>query len=217
MYRMDARYERDPYPVRQTSDFYLPMKRRRDKTYKIPAGSEVFTCGTSDFFIEEADEWRKEAWRQIRDRSDLSFLIITKRIHRFAVSLPEDWGEGYAHVAIGCTVENQEMADYRLPLFLDAPIRHRIIVSEPLLEAIDLSAYLDRDRIDEAVAGGESGNEARVCDYDWIVSIQQQCIKSDVPFWFKQTGAFFRKDGKLYRIPRKLQHEQAKKSGLSTI
>ena len=54
----------------------------------------------------------------IRERTDIDFLILTKRIDRFLVSLPPDWGTGYDNVNIGCTVENQKMADYRLPLFL---------------------------------------------------------------------------------------------------
>lgn len=40
---------------------------------------------------------------------------------------------GYENVIIGCTVENQEMADYRLPIFLALPIRHRAIIAAPLL------------------------------------------------------------------------------------
>ncbi len=63
----------------------------------------------------------------IRERTDIDFLILTKRIDRFLVSLPEDWGEGYDNVNIGCTVENQELADHRLPLFLSYPIKRWFI------------------------------------------------------------------------------------------
>ena len=76
---------------------------------------------TSDFFLEEADEWRPECWRMIRERSDLRFAIITKRIHRFMECIPDDWGEGYPNVSVYCTVENQQMADYRLPIYLELP------------------------------------------------------------------------------------------------
>ena len=44
----------------------------------------------SDFFIGEADPWREEAWRMIRERTDLHFFIVTKRIDRFTVGLPGD-------------------------------------------------------------------------------------------------------------------------------
>ncbi|MBR6708185.1 MAG: DUF5131 family protein, partial [Clostridia bacterium] len=73
--------------------------------------------------------------------------------------------------------------------------------------------YLDA-RIDEVSVGGESGEGARVCDYDWIQAIRSACIKQNVAFSFHQTGANFRRDGRYYRIPRKLQHSQAKRAGI---
>lgn len=74
----------------------------------------------------------------IKARQDLHFLILTKRIDRFAVALPSDWGDGYDNINIGCTVENQALADIRLPLFLSYPIKRRFVACAPLLEAIDL-------------------------------------------------------------------------------
>ena len=151
----------------------------------------------------------------IRLRPDLRFLIITKRIDRFFVSLPEDWGEGYENVTIGCTCEDQLRADYRLPLFLKAPLRHRIIIAEPLLEEIDFTPYLEPDKIEEVSVGGESGPHGRLCRYEWVLSIREQCRNAGVPFEFRQTGSRFEKDGRVYFIERKLQHSQAKKAGIS--
>lgn len=217
VYRTDSRYDKDSSIVTRTASFDLPLKKGRDKTFKLKPGEEVFTCGTSDFFLEEADPWREEAWRIIRSRPDLSFLIITKRIHRFTVSLPPDWGEGYDHVSIGCTVENQEMADLRLPLFLNMPLRHRIIIAEPLLGPLDLEKYLAFGLFEKLVTGGESGENARVCDYAWILKLREECIKYQVAFWFKQTGKYFRKEGKTYNIQRKDQHSQAKRAALNYL
>lgn len=150
----------------------------------------------------------------IRTRSDLHFYIITKRIHRFHVNLPDDWGDGYDNVSICCTVENQDRADCRLPIFLREPIRHKNIICEPLLEAVDLSPYLSAG-IKDVTVGGESGNNARICRYDWVLDIREQCLRAGVPFYFKQTGARFEKDGRLYTIPRKYQHYQAQKAGIN--
>ena len=122
---------------------------------------------------------------------------------------------GYANVSICCTVENQAKVDERLPVFRQAPISHKMIVCEPLLERLDLTAYLG-DWVESVTVGGESGDEARMCDYDWILDIRRQCIEADVSFRFKQTGANFMKDGKRYRIPRKLQHAQARKANINT-
>ena len=120
VYRRDESIGKDASIVTKTGDFYLPLKKNRQKEYKLqPQNGSVFTCMTSDFFLEEADEWRPECWRMIRERSDLRFAIITKRIHRFMECIPDDWGEGYPNVSVYCTVENQQMADYRLPIYLE--------------------------------------------------------------------------------------------------
>ena len=112
VYRRDAEFGKDSSIISKTASFHLPVKRSRSGAYKLQPGGEcVYTCMTSDFFLEEADEWRPAIWDMIRERSDLQFVIITKRIHRFRVGLPEDWGDGYNHITICCTCENQKMAD----------------------------------------------------------------------------------------------------------
>ena len=215
VYRGDSKRGIDSSIVTKTKSFDLPTLKKRNGEYKIPPGTLVYTCFTSDFFLEDADEWRAEAWEMIRSRNDLSFMIITKRIDRLQASLPDDWGDGYDHVTICCTVENQDRADYRLPIYKTAPIKHKIIICEPLLERIDLTPYNIGSWIEQVVAGGESGNEARPCDFDWIMALHDICAEQNVSFWFKQTGAKFLKDGKLYSINYRQQHSQARKAGIN--
>lgn len=116
-----------------------------------------------------------------------AFYVFTKRIDRLSECLPGDWGAGYEHVTIGCTVENQRMADYRLPIFQKLPIRHKIIVCAPLIGPIDLAPYLGPE-IEQVSVGGESGPEARVCDYAWVLSLRDQCAEHDVSFAFTRPG-----------------------------
>ena len=213
VFRFDAAFDRDASKILKTADFGLPLKQKRNGSFKLPYGETVYTCFTSDFFLEEADEWRIEAWQMIRLRSDLQFFIITKRINRFNINLPEDWGEGYDNVTICSTCETQEMADYRLPILLSMPIKHKTINCEPLLEKINLSNWLTH-AIEEVIVGGESGNNARTCDYDWVLDLRTQCIEKNIPFHFKQTGARFVKDGHLFNIKRQDQHSQAAKAGI---
>ena len=215
VYRGDSKRGVDSSVVKPTQHIDLPLRKKRDGSYKIPSGAMVYTCFTSDFWVEEADAWRAEAWRTMRVRSDLRFMIITKRIDRFSQSLPEDWGDGYENVTVCCTVENQDRADYRLPLYRAAPIRHKILICEPLLERIDLSAYAIGSWVEQVVAGGESGYDARVCDFDWVLDLRAQCLTQGVSFWFKQTGAKFLKEGRLYAIDRRLQHAQARKAAIN--
>ena len=114
---------------RRNEAFDLPIRKRRDGGWKIPAGTVVFTCFTSDFLLKDADAWRPDCWEMMRRRRDCWFYFFTKRIDRLAECLPPDWGEGYENVIIGCTVENQDRADARLPLFLKLPIRHRTVIA----------------------------------------------------------------------------------------
>lgn len=219
VYREDAAFGASlpSSEVRRTSSFALPVKRDRNKNWKFPAGTEFALCFTSDFLIEEADAWRSDIWDIIRMRSDCRFFFFTKRIDRLAQCLPDDWGEGYDNVAIGCTVENQDRADYRLPIFLNAPIRHRLIIAAPLLERIDLKPYLDSAKVEQVSLGGESGKYARPLDFDWVLDMHNQCREAHVPFYFHQTGSYLIKGGRQYHIPRPLQHSQAKKAGLNDL
>lgn len=215
VYRGDARREVDSSVVVRTKNFDLPLRKKRNGEFKIPPGTFVYTCFTSDFFVEDADKWRAEAWEMIRCRSDLHFMMITKRIDRFSDCLPDDWGDGYDNVTICCTVENQTCADYRLPIYKRAPIKHKIIICEPLLERIDLSTYAVGEWIEQIVAGGESGYEARPCDFEWVMDLRRICVENKVDFWFKQTGSKFVKDGKTYNVKRQFQHSQARKAGIN--
>lgn len=213
VYRQDTRHEVDSREVRRTVAFDLPVRRSRDGQYKIPAGQTVYTCFTSDFLVEEADAWRAEAWQMMRERSDLRFFFITKRIDRLSAALPPDWGAGYENVAVGCTVENQPVADYRLPLLLETPIRHKLVICAPLLGPIELSRWLT-PAIEVVSVGGESGLQARVCDFEWVCDIRRQCVEAGIPFHYHQTGARLLKGGRLYRIPRRYQHVQARKAAI---
>jgi protein gp37 len=212
---MDGRHGKDASCITKTSAFNLPIKRDRYGQYSIPDHSTLYTCFTSDFLLEAADAWRSDVWAMMKARPLVQFIFFTKRIDRLARCLPEDWGDGYPNVTIGCTVENQTRADERLPVFLSLPISTRWIIAEPLLGPMDLSKHLD-SRIHLVVAGGESGPEARVCDYDWVLALKRQSDAVSVPFHYHQTGARLIKAGHLYTIPRKLQALQAQKANLDT-
>lgn len=185
--------------IQKTDKFDWPIRRNAKGEYNIKGDKILPTCFATDFFLPEADEWRKDVWAMIKERQDIEFLILTKRIDRFLISLPTDWGDGYDNINIGCTVENQKTADYRLPLFLSYPIKRRFIACAPLLESIDLTPYLDYG-IEHVTVGGETGRNARECDYNWVLNIREQCINANVTFWFKNTGSQFRNGGILENV-----------------
>lgn len=216
VYRMDNRYKRDPKTCVRTHQFDLPVRRDRYGNYKIPSGTQVYTCFTSDFFLEDADEMRPEAWNYIRERKDLFFLIITKRIDRFLYCIPDNWGDGWENVNITCTVENQQMANYRLPIYRTLPIKHKAICAEPLLEYIDLSIIFSDPRLEYVISGGESGPNARYCFINWAIQMKYDCDLHGIPYCFKQTGARIITDH-MITIPRRHQFRIAEKFGLNSF
>ena len=67
VYRTDGKYGKDSSVVTKTEKFDLPLQRKKSGMYKIPSGNLVYTCFTSDFLIEDADEW---ACRSVGDDAD---------------------------------------------------------------------------------------------------------------------------------------------------
>ncbi|MBH8566756.1 phage Gp37/Gp68 family protein [Nostoc sp. CENA67] len=130
----------------------------------------IFVCSMSDLFHENVpDEWIDKVLAVASLCPQHTFQILTKRPHRalqyltrenrFAfidyqayeilragrtpytrehpvVSLP------LKNCWIGTTVENQAMANKRIPTLLQIPAAARFLSCEPLLEAIDLSEWL---------------------------------------------------------------------------
>lgn len=220
MFRRDESVGKDPTVVRKTQSFNMPIRRLRagehKGMYKVPSGSMFYTCFSSDFFHKDADVWREEAWDMMRERSDCTFFMITKRPERIAEHLPADWNEGWEHVTIAVTCENQWAADHRLPIYLALPLRHRSVMVEPMLGQVNLVPYFREHpgKIESVSVGGESGPGARPCDYAWILDLHMQCVENGVGFSYHQTGATLIKGGRTYSIPREFQHEQAHKAHL---
>lgn len=208
VFRRDESIGKETGLVYKTKSFNLPITKNKKGEYKYPSGSEFMTCFSSDFFIEEGDAWRNEALDMIKERSDCTFFLITKRPERIKeVMDPKE----YPNLAIACTMENQKRLDERLPLYLDIDMNYHGIMIEPTLEEIDLSKY-DLKNVDQISVGGESGDNARVINFDWVKKIHDLCKEKGISFYFHQTGANILVDNKLYKIPRYKQHSQARKA-----
>ncbi|NJB35309.1 DUF5131 family protein [Croceivirga sp. JEA036] len=178
----------DPSIVNRTkSSFYKPLN------WKV--GRLIFTCSMSDFFIKEADEWRKEAWDIIKRTPQHTYLILTKRPERIQECLPEDWSpELYSHVWLGTTVESQNEV-HRIHELAKIKCQLRWVSFEPLLGPI----YLNKEELDTvewAVIGGESGNlegkyRFRKSELAWYLSLMYQFRDAGTPVFFKQLGSYY--------------------------
>ena len=118
--------------------------------------------------------------------------------------LPPDWGNGWPHVWLGGTAENQREADRRLPLLLRVPAVVRFTSVEPQLEPVDLRQYLAAG-LDWVIVGGESGKGCRPFNVDWARSLRDQCRDAGVAFFMKQLGGARNKRDKIEDLPPDLQ------------
>ena len=176
----------------------------------------IRVCMTSDFFLEEADVWRDEAWDIMRTRSDVKFFLLTKRPQRVERCLPHDWGDGWENIFFNVTCENQKRADERIPILHELPFKHKGIMAAPLIGAVDIDRYLGAGQIEQVLCGGENYDGSRPCRYEWVRQLYEQCRSHDVTFNFIETGTVFIKDGRSYRIPdKRVQSQQAFRSGLN--
>lgn len=162
MFRDKARYGQDPNVVVRAGDktFYAPLKWAEPK--------KIFTCSWSDFFIEESDAWRDEAFAIMALTPQHTYQVLTKRPDRmwkylrpgrqnevvkaacnilrtrkgeFAYTkwLSEYDGEWPPkNVWLGVSVEDQKTADERIPHLLNTPAAVRFLSVEPLLGPVDL-------------------------------------------------------------------------------
>ena len=196
-------------------DDYCPVCRKSNCS---PTRQRVFCASLADVFEDrpELEEWRDDLWELIHSTPNLDWLLLTKRpenVVRMMNPAPTEkvpapylaGGDYLPNVWLGTSIENQEVADKRIPELLKIPARVRFLSVEPLLDRIDLkfgitnlddvADYLDvpewkGQRIDWVIVGGESGPHARPMHPDWARSIRDQCQAAGVPFHFKQWGEY---------------------------
>lgn len=217
MYFLDAQRNRDGSRIYRTQNGRdYPIHKDRKGAYKVKSGEMIRVCLSSDFFLEEADPWREEAWTIMKMRSDVKFFLLTKRPERIEACLPHDWKCGWENIFLNISCENQRRAEERIPILLSLPFRHKGIMTAPLLGEIDLDPYLATGQIEQVIAGGENYGGARPCHFDWIKRLRASCQSHAISFCFIETGTFFVKDGKTFHLPSKrLQSEMAYKSSMS--
>lgn len=217
MYFLDRMHNRNGAEIYRTkAGFRYPLQKDRAGNYIIQSGELIRVCMSSDFFLAEADQWRDEAWAIMRKRSDVKFFLLTKRPQRVRECLPEDWGDGWENIFFNVTCENQRRADERIPLMLELPFKHKGIMCAPFIGEVSIKDYLSSGQIEQVMCGGENYDGARLCHFDWVKKLRDECAEHDVTFCFVETGTNFIKDGRRYHMPKKLiQSEMAAKAGMN--
>ena len=185
MFTAQERWGRDPSVVVRTSTWRDPIRWEFD-AHIHNRRARVFTCSWSDWFHEDADPWRDEAWAIVRSCPHLDFQILTKRHERIAEHLPADWGPGgYANVWLGVSIENDRFT-HRADTLRRIPAVVRFLSAEPLLGPLP---SLDLTGIDWLIVGGESGPGYRPMHLDWVRALQARATMHRTAFFFKQSAA----------------------------
>jgi protein gp37 len=183
MYRDKERYGQDATTVlRSKTMFKQPLKWEEPKI--------IFTCSWSDWFIEEADQWRDEAWEIIQKTPQHTYQILTKRPERIEDHLPDFFNE-LQNVWIGVSVESQQQVD-RIAYLNDLPCI-TFASFEPLIGEIDWNENMDL--LDWCIIGGESGNDTgryryRPMELEWVEKLVKNAQVNNVKCFVKQLGTY---------------------------
>jgi protein gp37 len=155
----------------------LPLRWRKPRVIFVNSMSDLFHRRIPGEFIERCFTVMQRAEQHV-------FQVLTKRPQRAAKMADElPWS---SNIWMGTSVENERYS-HRVNILQTVPAVVRFLSLEPLLGPIH---DLPLEGIHWVIAGGESGPRARPMRPEWVRQIRNQCVEAQVPFFFKQWGAF---------------------------
>jgi len=158
----------------------MPLKWKKPQMIFVNSMSDLFHKDVPAEFIDEIFFTMNEApWH--------TFQLLTKRADRLVqLANRVQWT---SNIWMGVTVENVDHID-RMDSLRNVPATVRFLSLEPLLGPMP---NLNLDQMDWVILGGESGPGARPMDQAWVTDLRDQCLKANVPFFFKQWGGVQKK------------------------
>ena len=143
----------------------------------------IFVNSMSDLFHKDIPlDFIQRVFTTMERCPQHTFQVLTKRsdrVRELAPYLP--WPR---NVWMGVSVESREVV-YRIEDLRQVPASVRFLSVEPLIGAV---GALSLEGIHWVIVGGESGPGARPMRREWVEDIHGQCLRADVPFFFKQWG-----------------------------
>jgi protein gp37 len=158
----------------------LPLRWKSPKRIFVNSMSDLFHEDVPVDYIKKVFEIMGRAhWHQ--------YQVLTKRSeHVLQLSKELNWAP---QIWMGVSVESEKYS-YRIDDLRKTAAHVKFLSLEPLLGPL---ANLNLRGIDWAIVGGESGPGARPLESAWVTEIRDQCLKADVPFFFKQWGGVQKK------------------------
>jgi protein gp37 len=164
---------------------FEPFRWTSPKTVFVNSMSDLFQNGIPEAFIARVGQVMQMAdWH--------TYQVLTKRAERMSEMLsgPLSFAAQLGHIWWGVSVEDKKYGLPRIQVLRETPAAMRFLSIEPLLEDL---GEIDLNGIHWVIVGGESGNGARPMKENWIISLRNQCLTQNVPFFFKQWGGVRKK------------------------
>lgn len=176
---------------------------RLEEPLRIKKPSRIFVCSMGDLFGNWVTSgWINDVLSVANECPQHTFVFLTKKPSRL-----KDYTFG-DNCWLGTSIENQEAANTRVPLLLQANAPIRFLSIEPLLGPIDLEAvlvdcgmalfgsplrwhhkpYLETrpyPAINWVIIGAQTGPGAKPPKPEWIATLTAQCCGSGVPVFMK--------------------------------
>ena len=156
--------------------------------FKWKKPSLVFVNSMSDLFHKAVpSEYVKSVFDVMNQSPQHTFQVLTKRpgrVNQLGGRL--NWTP---NIWLGTSIESEKWLR-RLDLLKATGAHTKFLSLEPLLGPLP---ELDVSGIDWVIVGGESGPGARPMNAEWVREIRDNCLSSDIPFFFKQWGGVFKK------------------------
>ena len=158
----------------------IPLSWRKPQMIFVNSMSDLFHKDVSEDFIQRVFHiMRRAYWHQ--------FQVLTKRADRLEQLSPRiDWPK---NVWMGVSVENRDYT-LRIDHLRRTEAQIKFLSLEPLLGPLP---NLNLRGIHWVIVGGESGPGARPIKEEWVIDVRNQCLRADVPFFFKQWGGMKKK------------------------
>jgi len=155
-----------------------PLRRRKPTMYFVNSMSDLFQDEVPFDYVDKVMEVIEQTpWH--------TYQILTKRSALMGEyfntrSVPDNaW--------LGVSVEDKKFGKPRIPHLQAIKAKTRFLSVEPLLEDL---GRISLKGIHWVIVGGESGHAARPMKQEWVVSLRDQCQRSNVNFFFKQWGSW---------------------------
>ena len=150
----------------------------------------VFVVSMGDLFHEDVPfSYIDKVMDVIKETPQHTYQLLTKRadrMHEYFESMCDDYTPP-RNMWLGVTCENSKHYD-RIEWLREIELSNiKFLSCEPLLGPMN---DINLDGIDWVITGGESGVNARRTPADWFRGLRDACNRQDVPFFFKQWGAW---------------------------